>query len=128
MGFMWAQPDRDQLPIRSNSEVMTYTAEMARRLVGASKIMITHVRFTEKIQLRQISLGPSPGKWHVPEVEGAVPYQTNHQTGLLTCNGRDALVTPVHVESPRSREEEDQSVVPELPRNIQDRGMSTLEG
>jgi hypothetical protein len=125
---MWGKPDRDQLTMKSNSEVMTYTAEIARRLVGANKIMITHVRFTEKIHLRQISLDPSPGKWQLPEVEGTVPYQTNHQTGLLACNGRDALVTPVHVESPRSREEEDQSVVPELPRNIQDRGMSTLEG
>jgi hypothetical protein len=45
----------------SNSEVVTYRAEMERRLVGACNNIITHMRFTEKIKLIQISPSLSQG-------------------------------------------------------------------
>jgi hypothetical protein len=67
-------------------KVETYMEAMARRPVGACKIMITHIRCIEKMQLTQITrLVPMVMmniNQHSPEVEGTVPYQITNQTRL----------------------------------------------
>jgi hypothetical protein len=84
--------------------------------------MITHIKCIEKMQLIQIT-GLVPvailnTHQYSPEVEGTIPYQITNQTRLSPCSARDALVSPVHVDSPHDREEKHDSIVPELPRNI----------
>jgi len=49
------QTDCDQQITQLSSKVGTHMAAMARRPVGACKIMITQVKFIEKMQLLQIS-------------------------------------------------------------------------
>lgn len=53
------EPVRDQLLTRPNNKIGAYIEAIARRPVGACKIMITHIRCIEKMQLIQISLGQS---------------------------------------------------------------------
>jgi hypothetical protein len=64
----------------------TYIEAMARRPVGACKIMITHIRCIEKMQLIQITeLVPVVilnTHQYSPEVEGTIPYQITDQTRL----------------------------------------------
>jgi len=55
---------------------------------------------------------------YAAEVKGTIPHQIANQTGLSAYSARNSLVSPVHVDRPRNREEEDKSIVTELPRNI----------
>ncbi len=72
--------------MQPKSKVGTYTEAMARRPVGACKIMITHIRCIEKMQLIQFT-GLVPMMilnfhQYSPEVEGTIPYQVTNQTRL----------------------------------------------
>lgn len=67
-------------------KVGTYIEAIARRPVGACKIMITHIRCIEKMQLIQITglvlAVILNSHQHSPEVEGTIPYQITDQTRL----------------------------------------------
>jgi hypothetical protein len=113
-----SEPVRDQLLTRPNSKIGTYIEAIARRPVGACKIMITHIRCIEKMHLIQIRSVPGGNIPYSPEVEGAIPHQITNQTRLSTRSARHTLVPPVHVDRPCDSEEEHKSIVPELPRYI----------
>jgi hypothetical protein len=72
--------------MQTKSKVGTYIEAMARRPVGACKIMITHIRCIEKMQLIEItglvSVVILNTHQYSPEVEGTVPYQITNQTRL----------------------------------------------
>ena len=72
--------------MQPKSKVGTYIEAMARRPVGACKIMITNIRCIEKMHLIQITglvpvVIPNTHQYS-PKVEGTIPYQITNQTRL----------------------------------------------
>lgn len=60
------------IKVRSR-KIGTYTPAIARSPVGAYRIIRAHIRFTEKMQLTQVS-PIFPDVQHSPKVEGAILY------------------------------------------------------
>ena len=55
MGFFTGDTESRLIKCRYNKKIETYTPAIARSPVGAYRIMRAHIRFTEKMQLTQVS-------------------------------------------------------------------------